>query len=235
MPRQPSGFWGTWSKPRPDLHEALALMHEQILCLSSGVCGGVGGLSLVSCAGTRQPCTSRQRSLSHLRLSTAFHSGGLWARAYGGGRGPCRARARRGWSKSARGSPPCGPPGQRQFVPILVYVGSGGQRTRLGRTEEALQALAEAHTLVEQQEERWWEAEVCRLPGNLASAAARDTTGGSRGLVATGSGRRPPPAGEITEAARRHEPPLACGRSQGKRAEARELLGPNLRLVHRGV
>src|SRR5438105_10341732 len=37
----------------------------------------------------------------------------------------------------------------------------------LGRTEDGLQALAEAHTLVEQQEERWWEAEVARLRGVL--------------------------------------------------------------------
>src|SRR5262249_5193646 len=33
----------------------------------------------------------------------------------------------------------------------------------LGRVEDGLQVLAEAHTLVEQHEERWWEAEVCRL------------------------------------------------------------------------
>jgi predicted ATPase len=37
----------------------------------------------------------------------------------------------------------------------------------LGHTEDGLHALAEAHTLVEQQEERWWEAEVCRLRGVL--------------------------------------------------------------------
>jgi predicted ATPase len=37
----------------------------------------------------------------------------------------------------------------------------------LGHTEDALQALAEAHTLVEQQEERWWEAEIHRLRGVL--------------------------------------------------------------------
>src|SRR5262249_7580568 len=37
----------------------------------------------------------------------------------------------------------------------------------LGHTEEGLQALAEAHTLVEQHEERWWEAEVYRLRGVL--------------------------------------------------------------------
>jgi predicted ATPase len=37
----------------------------------------------------------------------------------------------------------------------------------LGHTEDGLQALVEAHTLVEQQEEPWWEAEVCRLRGVL--------------------------------------------------------------------
>jgi predicted ATPase len=37
----------------------------------------------------------------------------------------------------------------------------------LGHTEDGLQALAEAHSLVEQQEERWWEAEVTRLRGIL--------------------------------------------------------------------
>ena len=34
-------------------------------------------------------------------------------------------------------------------------------------TADGLQALAEAHTLMEQQEERWWEAEVYRLRGVL--------------------------------------------------------------------
>jgi predicted ATPase len=37
----------------------------------------------------------------------------------------------------------------------------------LSHPEDGLQALAEAHTLVEQQEERWWEAEICRLRGVL--------------------------------------------------------------------
>ena len=37
----------------------------------------------------------------------------------------------------------------------------------LGHTEDGLQALAEAHTLVEQHEERWWEAEIYRLRGVL--------------------------------------------------------------------
>jgi class 3 adenylate cyclase/predicted ATPase len=38
---------------------------------------------------------------------------------------------------------------------------------RFGYTEEGLQALAEAHTLMEQHEERWWEAEIYRLRGAL--------------------------------------------------------------------
>ena len=37
----------------------------------------------------------------------------------------------------------------------------------LGHIENGLQALAEAHTLMEQQEERWWEAEISRLRGVL--------------------------------------------------------------------
>ena len=36
-----------------------------------------------------------------------------------------------------------------------------------GHTADGLQALAEAYTLIEQHEERWWEAEVCRLRGVL--------------------------------------------------------------------
>jgi predicted ATPase len=37
----------------------------------------------------------------------------------------------------------------------------------LGHTEDGLQALAEAYTLVEQHEERWWKAEIYRLRGIL--------------------------------------------------------------------
>jgi predicted ATPase len=37
----------------------------------------------------------------------------------------------------------------------------------LGHTEDGLQALAEAHALMEQYEDRWWEAEVSRLRGVL--------------------------------------------------------------------
>jgi predicted ATPase len=56
--------------------------------------------------------------------------------------------------------------GAAMFVPFLstwvveVY-------DHLGHTEEGLRALAEAHPLMEQHEDRWWEAEVSRLRGVL--------------------------------------------------------------------
>jgi predicted ATPase len=52
------------------------------------------------------------------------------------------------------------------YVPYLCTV-LAEVRDYLGHTEDGLQALAEAHTLVEQHEERWWEAEICRLRGVL--------------------------------------------------------------------
>jgi TOMM system kinase/cyclase fusion protein len=48
------------------------------------------------------------------------------------------------------------------FCTVLADVSN-----HLGRTEDGLQALAEAHTMVEQQEERLWEAEISRLRGVL--------------------------------------------------------------------
>jgi predicted ATPase len=48
------------------------------------------------------------------------------------------------------------------FCTMLVEVSA-----HLGHVEEGLQALTEAHILVEQHEERWWAAEVARLRGIL--------------------------------------------------------------------
>jgi predicted ATPase len=44
---------------------------------------------------------------------------------------------------------------------------------RLGHLEDGLQALAEAHALVEQHDERYWEAEIARLRGVLLLHAER--------------------------------------------------------------
>jgi predicted ATPase len=56
--------------------------------------------------------------------------------------------------------------GAALLVPYLCTV-LADVAEHLGHPADGLQALAEAHTLVEQQEERWWEAEVHRLRGVL--------------------------------------------------------------------
>ncbi len=56
--------------------------------------------------------------------------------------------------------------GAAAYVPYLCTL-LADVADHLGHTEDGVQALAEAHTLVEQHEERYWEAEVCRLRGVL--------------------------------------------------------------------
>ena len=95
----------------------------------------------------------------------------------------------------------------------------------LGHPEDGLQALAEAHTLVEQQEERWWEAEVYRLRGVLllrqpGTPQAEAETWLQRALDV--ARRQEAKSLELRTA-------MSLSRlwqRQGKRAEARELLAP---------
>jgi predicted ATPase len=94
-----------------------------------------------------------------------------------------------------------------------------------GHTEEGLQALAEAHTLVEQHEERWWEAEVCRLRGILL---LRQT--GTSQVEAEACLQRALDVARCQEAKSwelRAAMSLArLWQQQGKRTEAWELLAP---------
>jgi predicted ATPase len=95
----------------------------------------------------------------------------------------------------------------------------------LGHPEDGLQALAEAHTLVEQHEERYWEAEVYRLRGVLllrqpGTLQAEAEVWLQRALDV--ARRQEAKALELRAAmslSRLWQP-------QGKRAEARELLAP---------
>jgi predicted ATPase len=95
----------------------------------------------------------------------------------------------------------------------------------LGHTEDGLQALAEAHTLMEQHEERWWEAEIYRFRGVLllkqpGTPQAEAETWLQRALDVA---RRQ----EAKSLALRAAMSLArLWQQQGKRAEAYELLAP---------
>jgi predicted ATPase len=95
----------------------------------------------------------------------------------------------------------------------------------LGHAADGLQALAEAHTLVEQYEECWWEAEVCRLRGVLLLRQPGTPQAEAEAWLQ-----------RALDVARRQEAKALELRAvmslsrlwqqQGKRAEARALLAP---------
>jgi len=71
-----------------------------------------------------------------------------------------------GWALVRQGIAAFRATGAALWVPFFCTV-LAEVSIHLGHTEDGLQALTEAHTLVEQYEERWWEAEIYRLRGVL--------------------------------------------------------------------
>ena len=165
MPLGPSGCWGTRSKPWPASTMPWR-WHTSCRIPLVWRLRGVWRPSSRSFAGTCRPCTSTQRPPSRSRPSRAFHSG----RPMG--------TSLRGWALAMQGQGEEGMAQVRQGIAALRATGAAltvpyfctllaDVCDHLGHTADGLQALAEAHTLVEQHEERYWEAEVCRLRGVL--------------------------------------------------------------------
>jgi adenylate cyclase len=85
----------------------------------------------------------------------------------------------RGWALALQGQGEEGMAQVRQGIAAVRATGGGALFVpyfsalladvcdHLGHPEDGLQALVEAYTLVEQHEERWWEAEISRLRGVL--------------------------------------------------------------------
>jgi predicted ATPase len=106
------------------------------------------------------------------------------------------------------------------FCTLLAEVSA-----HLGHIEDGLQALAEAHTLVEQQEERWWQAEIARLRGVLLLRQSETTQAEAEAWLQ-----------RALDVARHQEAKslelraaMSLSRlwqQQGKQAEARALLAP---------
>jgi predicted ATPase len=114
--------------------------------------------------------------------------------------------------------------GAALLVPYLCTV-LADVADHLGHIEDGLQALAEAHTLVEQQEERWWEAEVYRLRGVLllrqpGTSQAEAETWLQRALDV--ARRQEAKSLELRAAVSLSR----LWQQQGKRTEAYELLAP---------
>jgi predicted ATPase len=142
----------------------------------------------------------------------------------------------RGWALAMQGQGEAGLAQIRQGITACRTIGAAlfvpyfsallaDVSAYLGHPEDGLRALAEAHTLVEQHEERWWEAEICRL----------------RGVVLLRHPETPPAEAETwlrraLDVARRQEAKslelraaMSLARlwqQQDKHVEARELLAP---------
>jgi predicted ATPase len=104
----------------------------------------------------------------------------------------------------------------------------------LGHPEDGLQALVEAHTLMEQQEERYWEAEVCRLRGVLLLRQPGASQAEAEAWVqrALDVARRQEAKSLKLRAAMSLARPVAAA---GQEPESLCPTSTDLRLVHRGL
>ena len=114
--------------------------------------------------------------------------------------------------------------GAALFVPYL-YTVLADVCAHLGHIEDGLQTLAEAHTLVERYDERYWEAEVCRLRGVLLLRQPGTSPAEAEAWLQQAldiAHRQEAKSLELRAA-------MSLSRlwqQQGKRAEARALLAP---------
>ncbi len=227
-----------WCLGYPDqalahMHDALALAHElsHPYSLAFARCFAAFVSEL-----RRDVPAVHQHAEAAVALSTE-HGFPLWAAMGTTFRGwalAMRGQGTEGMAQVRHGIAAMRATGAALFVPYFVAL-RAEVRSHWGHTEDDLQALVEVHALVEQQDERWWEAEICRLRGVLL-------------LRQTGTPRA---AGEAetwlhqaADVARRqqakslgttrcHEPePLMAARGQTGPGSSYAVRG--LRLVHRG-
>jgi class 3 adenylate cyclase/predicted ATPase len=162
--------WTLWFLGYPEqalarLHEALTLAHElsHPFSLAHARCWAASISQL-----HRDMPAVYEHADAAVALSTA-QSFAEW---------PAWGTCLRGWALAMQGQGETGIAQIRQGIAawratgaVLIvpyfYTVLADVCAHLGHTEDGLQALAEAYTLVEQHEERMWEAEICRLRGVL--------------------------------------------------------------------
>jgi predicted ATPase len=147
------------------LHEALAWPHElsHPFSLAVGQC-----LAATASQFRRDVPAAHEHAEAAVALATE-HGIPQWA-AYGTSlRGwglAMQCQGEEGLAQIRQGIAAWRATGAAVFVPYLSTL-LADVSAHLGHMEDGLQALAEAHTLVEQHEERYWEAEIARLRGVL--------------------------------------------------------------------
>jgi len=168
------------------LHEALALAHE----LSHPYSLAFARCWAAYVSQLRQDVpTVHEQAEAAVALATAQGSQpwAAWGASLRGWALAMQEQGEEGLEQVRQGLAAWRATGAAVLVPYLCTV-QADVCGHLGHLEDGLQALAEAHTLVEQHDERYWEAEVCRLRGVLllrqpgtpqAEAAAAGQTSGS--------------------------------------------------------
>jgi predicted ATPase len=164
--------WALWLQGYPDqalacLHEALALAHELLHPYS---------LAFARCWAAFVSQFRRDVPAVHEHAEAAV----ALSTEQGFANRAAMGTSLRGWALTMQGQGEEGMAQVRQGIAALRATATGAAvlvpyfctvlaevHAHLGHTADGLQALAEAHTLVEQHEERWWEAEVHRLRGVL--------------------------------------------------------------------
>ena len=104
----------------------------------------------------------------------------------------------------------------------------------LSRYDDAWRCIGEAMTLVETTKERWCEAEVYRMAGEIALLSSELDAAKAEALFRARARRRPPTTSQILGTPRRHEPRAPLARPGQGAASARTACS-GLRLVHGGV
>ncbi len=147
------------------LHDALALAHELSHPFSLGFARWWAAIVSQFC---RDVPAAYEQAEAAVALSTeqGFPQWAAMGRSLHGRALAMQGQGEEGLAQIRQGTTAWRATGAALHVPYLCSV-LADVAAHLGHTEDGLQALAEAHTLVEQQQERCWEAEVCRLRGVL--------------------------------------------------------------------
>ena len=145
------------------LREALALAHglSHSFSLAFAQCWA----AFVAQMG-RDASVVREHAEAAVALATAqgFPQWAAWGTTLGGWALAMQGQGEEGMAQVRQGITAWRAIGAVLNVPYLCTV-LADVAAHLGHTEDGLQALAEAYTLVEQHDERYWEAEIHRLQG----------------------------------------------------------------------
>ena len=231
------GAWALWYLGYPDqalrrIHDALTLAqelsHPFSLAFALAFAAWLHQLR-------REGQAAQERAAATIALATdqGFPFWGAWGTIL------------RGWALAEQGQSAEGIAQMRQGIAAWRATGAELQLPyylallaeaygKAGQAEEGLRVLAEALTAVHKTGERQHEAEIYRLKGELLLQQATGSDDEAETCLHQALDIARQPAGEVTGAARRHEPERLW-QHQGKRAEAHDAAGAHLRLVHRGL